>query len=338
MNTRPASLDQRPGVLALGRRIRVAPNGKHDRAACARRHRDTDQCPHFSTLDTCVFLVYIVAIAVYGIWIYWRKKRSSGKAIHDFFPADGSLMWWAIGASLIASNISAEQFIGMSGSGYRIGMAIAVYELFAAFLKLLMPIIVVLPGIAAYALDRSGTLATPCVRAANSIRARLSHPARPAPGRDQWPGLRRADGGRGGLAGRQGQQHRHHLHARHRRQALQPRGQRTEDGVDRRVSVVASMAIAVLLAPLMGIDKKGGFQYIQAYTGFVSPGILAMFLLGVYWRKTTAAAAMFATIGGLVFSVFLKFLPLAMDPSFLAPLGFAADNGAGVHESRSSTA
>jgi solute:Na+ symporter, SSS family len=93
-----------------------------------------------------------------------------------------------------------------------------------------------------------------------------------------------------------------------------------------------AMAIAVLIAPLLGIDKKGGFQYIQEYTGFVSPGILAMFLLGFFWRKTTAAAAMFATIGGLVFSVILKFLPAAMDLSFLAPIGFAVDNGSGVHE------
>jgi SSS family solute:Na+ symporter len=92
------------------------------------------------------------------------------------------------------------------------------------------------------------------------------------------------------------------------------------------------MAIAVLLAPLLGIDKKGGFQYIQEYTGFVSPGILAMFLLGFYWRKTTAAAAMFATIGGLVFSVFLKFLPMVMDLGFLAPIGFAVNNGAGSYE------
>ena len=99
-----------------------------------------------------------------------------------------------------------------------------------------------------------------------------------------------------------------------------------------RVSVVASMAIAVVLAPLLGIDKKGGFQYIQEYTGFVSPGILAMFLLGFFWSRTTAAAAMFATIGGLVFSVFLKFLPLAMDLSVLAPIGFAVDNGTGTYE------
>ena len=86
----------------------------------------------FTSLDTIVFLIYFVVISAYGLWIYWSKKRSSGKATHDFFLAEGSLTWWAIGASLIASNISAEQFIGMSGAGFRIGMAIAVYELMAA--------------------------------------------------------------------------------------------------------------------------------------------------------------------------------------------------------------
>jgi SSS family solute:Na+ symporter len=82
----------------------------------------------------------------------------------------------------------------------------------------------------------------------------------------------------------------------------------------------------------MGIDKKGGFQYIQEYTGFVSPGILAMFLLGFFWKKTTGAAAMFATVGGLVFSIVLKFLPQMMDLRFLAPIGFGVDNGSGVFE------
>ena len=87
----------------------------------------------FSSLDSFVFLVYFVVVAGYGLWVYRRKKSAAGSsASHDYFLAEGSLTWWAIGASLIASNISAEQFIGMSGSGYKIGMAIAVYELMAA--------------------------------------------------------------------------------------------------------------------------------------------------------------------------------------------------------------
>ncbi|HEX6182220.1 MAG TPA: sodium transporter, partial [Chitinophagaceae bacterium] len=83
------------------------------------------------TIDTVVFLIYFVVVAAYGIWIYRRKKRQQETST-DFFLAEGSLTWWAIGASLIASNISAEQFIGMSGSGFKLGLAISAYEWLAA--------------------------------------------------------------------------------------------------------------------------------------------------------------------------------------------------------------
>jgi len=487
----------------------------------------------FTSLDTLVFLIYFVAISAYGIWIYWSKKRSSGKATHDFFLAEGSLTWWAIGASLIASNISAEQFIGMSGAGFRIGMAIAVYELmaaatlvivavffmpiylknriytmpqfleqrygpavaatmavfwlglyvvvnltailylgalaissiaglnvlacmlflavfatvitlggmkvigytdviqvlclvigglvttwialdlvaalaggqgavrglselylragehfnmvltrddpnymdlpgmstiiggmlivnlnywgcnqyivqralganlhtarkgllFAAFLKLLMPVIVVLPGIAAYALDKSGTLGD-AMRPGGELNPDRAYPTLLALLPAGLKGLAFAALVAAVVASLAGKAnsvatiftldvYNKHVNRGASEQRMVWIG---------RISVVAAMAIAVLLAPLLGIDKKGGFQYIQEYTGFVSPGILAMFLLGFYWRKTTAAAAMFATIGGLVFSVFLKFLPMVTDLGFLAPIGFAVDNGAGSYE------
>src|SRR5687768_248119 len=81
--------------------------------------------------DYIVFLVYFVIVAGYGYWIYNRKKKSQADS-KDFFLAEGSLTWWAIGASLIASNISAEQFIGMSGSGFKMGLAISTYEWMAA--------------------------------------------------------------------------------------------------------------------------------------------------------------------------------------------------------------
>ncbi|MBI3219246.1 MAG: sodium/solute symporter, partial [Bacteroidetes bacterium] len=81
--------------------------------------------------DYIVFLVYFLIVSLYGYWIYTRKKRSEIDS-KDFFLAEGSLTWWAIGASLIASNISAEQFIGMSGSGFAMGLAIASYEWMAA--------------------------------------------------------------------------------------------------------------------------------------------------------------------------------------------------------------
>ncbi|HUR12796.1 MAG TPA: sodium/solute symporter, partial [Flavitalea sp.] len=84
-----------------------------------------------TTPDIIVFLIYFVVVAVYGYWIYQRKKKARTDT-KDFFLAEGALTWWAIGASLIASNISAEQFIGMSGNGFRLGMAISVYEWLAA--------------------------------------------------------------------------------------------------------------------------------------------------------------------------------------------------------------
>lgn len=83
------------------------------------------------SIDTVVFLIYFVIVATYGIWIYRRKKQKQETST-DFFLAEGSLTWWAIGASLIASNISAEQFIGMSGSGFKLGLAISAYEWLAA--------------------------------------------------------------------------------------------------------------------------------------------------------------------------------------------------------------
>ncbi|TAE31030.1 MAG: sodium transporter [Cytophagales bacterium] len=82
-------------------------------------------------LDYIIFLLYFVGVSAYGYWIYKRKSAVKTDT-KDFFLAEGALTWWAIGASLIASNISAEQFIGMSGDGFRYGVAIAVYEWLAA--------------------------------------------------------------------------------------------------------------------------------------------------------------------------------------------------------------
>jgi SSS family solute:Na+ symporter len=84
-----------------------------------------------TTLDYAVFLIYFVAVSAYGYWIYKRKQRSEASTT-DFFLAEGSLTWWAIGASLIASNISSEQFVAMSGSGFKVGFAVAAYEWLAA--------------------------------------------------------------------------------------------------------------------------------------------------------------------------------------------------------------
>lgn len=83
------------------------------------------------TLDYAVFFIYFIIVASYGYWIYQRKKTKETSST-DFFLAEGALTWWAIGTSLIASNISAEQFIGSSGNGFSMGLAIATYEWMAA--------------------------------------------------------------------------------------------------------------------------------------------------------------------------------------------------------------
>ncbi|MYN16371.1 sodium/solute symporter [Rugamonas sp. FT107W] len=487
----------------------------------------------FSALDTIVFLVYFVMVAGYGLWVYRRKQAGSGLASHDYFLAEGSLTWWAIGASLIASNISAEQFIGMSGSGFRIGMAIAVYELmaaatlvivavffmpvylknriytmpqfleqrygkavattmalfwlglyvvvnltsilylgalaisslsgiallpcmlflavfaaiitlggmkvigytdvvqvtclvvgglvttwlaldmvaalgnkhgalqgfselynharghfdmvlkrdnpnymdlpglsvllggmwivnlnywgcnqyitqralgadlptarkgllFAAFLKLLMPVIVVLPGIAAYALDKSGALGD-AMKVGGEVNPDRAYPILLGLLPSGLKGIAFAALTAAVVASLAGKAN---SIATIFTLDIYKKAFNKEASEQRmvwigRVSVVVAMALAVLIAPMLGIDKKGGFQYIQEYTGFVSPGILAMFLMGFFWKKTTSGAAMFATLGGLAGSILLKFLPTMMDLSFLAPIGFSKDNGSGVFE------
>lgn len=94
---------------------------------------------NLATIDIIIFLIYFVVVAGYGIWIYNRKKSTSTGS-KDYFLAEGSLTWWAIGASLIASNISAEQFIGMSGEGFFVGVAVAAYEWIAALALIIIAI------------------------------------------------------------------------------------------------------------------------------------------------------------------------------------------------------
>ncbi|MBP1677820.1 MAG: sglT 2 [Bacteroidetes bacterium] len=100
----------------------------------------------FQTIDFVIFAVYIVMIVALGLFLS-RKKDGKEKDSKDYFLAGNTLTWWAVGSSLIAANISAEQFIGMSGSGYRIGLSIAAYELMAAVTlivvaKFLLPIMI----------------------------------------------------------------------------------------------------------------------------------------------------------------------------------------------------
>ena len=100
----------------------------------------------FTAIDYIVFILYAVAIVSIGLWVS-RDEKGHQKTAEDYFLAGKSLPWWAIGTSLIAANISAEQIIGMSGSGFAVGLAIASYEWMAAITliivgKYLLPIFI----------------------------------------------------------------------------------------------------------------------------------------------------------------------------------------------------
>ncbi|MBT6815964.1 MAG: sodium/solute symporter [Flavobacteriales bacterium] len=88
-------------------------------------------------IDVIVFVSYCVLILAIGLYVS-RNKDGKKKTAEDYFLAGKSLPWWAVGASLIAANISAEQFIGMSGSGFALGLAIASYEWMAAITLLVV--------------------------------------------------------------------------------------------------------------------------------------------------------------------------------------------------------
>lgn len=487
--------------------------------------------------DYIVFLVYFFVVAIYGYWVYHRKKKAQLDS-KDFFLAEGSLTWWAIGASLIASNISAEQMIGMSGSGFKLGLAISAYEwmaaatliivavffmpvylknkiftmpqflsqryneqvamimavfwlalyivvnlmsilylgalaisgisglsvvvcilglavfaiiitlggmkvigytdviqvfflvlgglvatyialnlisggegivqgfsmltsgasehfhlifdkdnpnymdlpglsvliggmwianlsywgcnqyitqralgaslpvarsglLFAAFLKMLMPVIVVIPGIAVYYIIKQEI---PGIQAADMLTAsgvedpNKAYPALLGLLPVGLKGLAFAALTAAIVASLAGKANSiatiftlDIYKKAFNRNA--PEGTLVAVG---RVSVIVSMLMAVGLSLLVGEalmgEGKQGFQYIQEYSGFVSPGIFAMFILGFFWKKTTSNAALFATIGGFVFSVLFKFLPQWVDLSPLYAYGFAIPNAQGIYE------
>lgn len=199
----------------------------------------------FSTIDYIVFAAYAALILGIGLWVS-REKEGVQKNLEDHFLASKSLPWWAIGSSLIAANISAEQFIGMSGSGFALGLAIASYEWMAAFTliivgKYFLPIFI-----------EKGIYTIP-----EFVEKRFS----------------------------------------------------TNLKTILAVFWIA-LIIAVIMAPLLGgIDQA--FQYIQEYTGVVSPGILAVFTLGLFWKKTTNKAAIWGALLSIPIAMFFKVGPKA---------------------------
>jgi SSS family solute:Na+ symporter len=484
------------------------------------------------TKDYIVFAIYFVIVAAYGLYIY-NKKKSASSGSKDYFLAEGSLTWWAIGASLIASNISAEQFIGMSGSGFKMGLAIATYEwmaaatlivvavffipvylknkiftmpqflsqryngtvamimaifwlmlyivvnlmsilylgalaisnisglsvlvcivllavfaviitlggmkvigytdviqvfflilgglvatyialdllatksgttgivnglqilkteaddhfhmifnqqnrnyvslpgisvliggmwivnlnywgcnqyitqralgadlktarggiLFAAFLKLLMPVIVVLPGIAAYVLyTKYGMFHTEMLDSKGIVDVNKAYPnllnLLPVGIKGlAFAALTAAIVA--SLAGKANSIATIFTLDIYKKAIKKNASEKNMVNVGK-ISVIISIFFAVILSLIIGEQLMGegkqGFNYIQEYTGFVSPGIFAMFILGFFWKRTTSNAALFATIGGFVFSMILKFLPMWVNLDFLTPFGFYQPN------------
>lgn len=209
--------------------------------------------------------------------------------------------------------------------------------LFAAFLKLLMPVIVVLPGIAAYVLHQRGMFQTEMLDSKGILDVNKAYPSL----LNLLPvGLKGLSFAAltaaivASLAGKANSISTIFILDIYKKAINKEASERRQVFLGR-LTVVVAMIIAVLLAlvvggKLMG-EGKQGFQYIQEYTGFVSPGIFAMFFLGLFWKRTTSNAALFATIGGFVFSVVLKFLPQMADLSFLSPIGFSKDTGNGVY-------
>jgi SSS family solute:Na+ symporter len=205
--------------------------------------------------------------------------------------------------------------------------------LFAAFLKLLMPIIVVLPGISAFVLYQNGHFQTEMLQD-GTVNPDRAYPILLNLLPVGLKGLSFAALTAAIVASLAGKAnsiatiftldvYKEKINTEASEKKLVNIG---------KLTIIAAMLIAVVVAPFLGIDKKGGFQYIQEYTGFVSPGIFAMFILGFFWKKTTSNAALFATIGGFMFSIIFKFLPAFIDLSFLSPMGFAVPNADGVYE------
>jgi SSS family solute:Na+ symporter len=488
--------------------------------------------------DWAIFFVYFVIVSLYGWWVFKSKNKNDDATSKGYFLAEGSLTWWAIGASLIASNISAEQMVGMSGSGFKMGLAISTYEwmasltliivaiffipvylknkiatmpqflhqryngtvamimaifwlmlyivvnlmsilylggvaiagisglslklvivmlavfsiiitlggmkvigytdviqvfflilgglaasyialhliseksgttglwngfkllradagdhfqmifkkdnanyldlpglsvliggmwivnlnywgcnqyitqralgadlptargglLFAAFLKLLMPVIVVLPGIAAFVLYQKGMFHQDMLSSKGVLDVNKAYPSVLNLLPNYLKGLSFAALTAAIVASLAGKANSIATIFTLDIYKKAIKVDATEKNLVNtgKVAVVVAMILGVLLSFVIGDmlmgEGKQGFQYIQEYTGFVSPGIFAMFILGFFWKKATSNAALFATIGGLAFAIIFKFLPYWTNLSFLSTFGFSKLNADGVYE------
>ncbi|RCR68104.1 sodium/sugar symporter [Larkinella punicea] len=206
--------------------------------------------------------------------------------------------------------------------------------LFAAFLKLLMPIIVVLPGIAAYTLYQQGLFQQEMLDATGEVNKDHAYPVLlnllPAGLKGlSFAALTAAVVA--SLAGKANSISTIFTLDIFKKYIAPDASEKKLVRVGR-IAIWVSMLMAIFISPFMGIDKKGGFQFIQEMTGLVSPGVFAAFIMGFFWKKTNSAGALFAIVGGFLLSLFFKYmLPGLVDLEFLASTGFAVPNPDGIY-------
>ena len=204
--------------------------------------------------------------------------------------------------------------------------------LFAGFLKLLMPVIVVLPGIAAYVLHQQGMFQAEMLKD-GTLNQDNAYPVLMNLLPIGMKGLAFAALTAAivaSLAGKANSISTIFSLDIYKEIFNKKASEKEIVNVGRWVVVIA-MILAIIISPFLGIEH-GGFKFIQEYTGFVSPGIFAMFALGFFWKRATPSAALFAMIGGVILSFLLKFLPLWVDLSSLYSIGWGAPNADGVYE------
>jgi SSS family solute:Na+ symporter len=194
--------------------------------------------------------------------------------------------------------------------------------LFAAFLKMLMPIIVVLPGIAAYVLHQQGMFQAEMVDSAGTVKPDKAYPVLL---NLLGPGLKGLSFAAltaaivASLAGKANSIATIFTLDIYNKYVDQAAGEEKQVRIGR-WAIIVSMIVAVLVAPQLQRLEQG-FQFIQEFTGLISPGVVAIFLLGFFWKRATANAALAAALATIPLGFGMK--ALIPDVPFLDRMGWA---------------
>jgi SSS family solute:Na+ symporter len=253
--------------------------------------------------------------------------NSSQEYLNKYLILPGILMY-AAGQWIVNLNYwGCNQYITQRALGANLKTARAGI-LFAALLKLMMPVIVMLPGIAAYVLNKNGHLEVQggMDGAYSAVLGFLPHGLKGLAIAALTAAIVAS------LAGKANSISTIFTLDIYKKYMKKEADERKLVWTGRIVVIVA-MFVAVLFTwqDLLGISSTGGFTYIQKYTGFISPGVFAMFLLGMFWKRTTGAAAVAGLITGFVLCVFFnEFAPALLGNETL--LYTAYSNGHGGYE------